>query len=87
MANHKSSEKRARQTTRRTERNRVRKSRVGTALRKVNEAVDAKDYKGAMEALNVAQSELARAASRGALPKKRMARKMSRLSARVKKTK
>jgi small subunit ribosomal protein S20 len=87
MANHKSSEKRARQTVKRTEENRVRKSRVSGAVRKVNEATDAKDYKGGMTALSKAQSELARAATRGAIPKKRIARKMSRLSARLKKVK
>lgn len=87
MATHKSAEKRARQTLVRTARNKARKSRVHTATRKIDEAVAKKDYKAAQEALRLAQPELARAASKGMIPKKRAARKMSRLSARVKKLK
>lgn len=87
MANHKSSEKRARQTIERTKKNRSRRARVSTATRKVNDAVAAKDYKGGMEALRNVQSELSRAATKGILPKKRVARKMSRLSAQLKKAK
>lgn len=87
MANHKSAEKRARQSEPRQKKNRARKSRVGNAVRKVDEAVAAKDYKSGMTALSAAQRELARAASKGTLPKKRVARKMSRLAAKVKKVK
>lgn len=87
MATHKSAEKRARQTIVRTARNKARKSRIHTATRKVEEAVAKKDYKAAVEALRAAQPELAKAASKGTLPKKRASRKISRLSARVKKLK
>lgn len=87
MATHKSAEKRARQTVKLQAKNRARKSRVHTATRKIDEAVAKKDYKAALEALRAAQPEIARAAGKGTIPKKRAARKMSRLSARVKKLK
>ncbi|NDE89529.1 MAG: 30S ribosomal protein S20 [Alphaproteobacteria bacterium] len=87
MATHKSAEKRARQSVKLQAKNRARKSRVHTATRKVEEAVTKKDYAAATAALRAAQPEIARAASKGMLPKKRAARKMSRLSARIKKLK
>lgn len=87
MANHKSAAKRARQSVKRNAVNHARKSRVGTATRKVEEAISKKDYKSAQDALRAAQPEIARAASKGAIEKKRAARRMSRLSARVKKLK
>lgn len=87
MANHKSAAKRAKQAEVRQKRNRARKSRVHTALRKVEEAIMKKDYKGALEALRAAQPELARAAGKGVVPEKRASRKLSRLSSRVKKLK
>ena len=87
MANHKSAAKRARQSIVKQKRNRVVKSRVHTATRKVEEAITAKDYTSAMTALKYAQPELARAAGKGKMPKKRAARKMSRISARIKKLK
>ncbi len=87
MANHKSAEKRARQSVKRQQKNRSAKSRVHSTVRKVDEAAAAKDYKGGMTALSKAQSELARAVTKGVMPKKRAARKMSRLSAKLKKAK
>jgi small subunit ribosomal protein S20 len=84
MATHKSAEKRARRTTRRLAINRSRRSRATTSLTKVESAITAKDYKAATEALRSAQSELARAAGKGVVSKERYARKISRLSARVK---
>lgn len=87
MANHKSAAKRARQSVRRNAVNKARKSRVHTATRKVEEAIAKKDYKAAQEALRAAQPEMARAAGKGTLTKQRVARRMSRLSARVKKLK
>jgi small subunit ribosomal protein S20 len=84
MATHKSAAKRARSTVRRTAVNRARRSRANSALAKVESAIAAKDYKGATEAMKNAQSELARSSSKGAMPKKRMSRTISRLSAKVK---
>jgi small subunit ribosomal protein S20 len=84
MATHKSAAKRARSIARRTVVNRARRSRAHSALSKVESAIAAKDYKAATEAMKDAQRELARSASKGAMPKKRMSRTLSRLSARVK---
>lgn len=84
MANHKSAAKRARQTVKRNEVNRARRSKV-RSLAKAVEIAAAKDVSGAKTALKVAESALARAAGRGTLHKKTAARKISRLAKRVKK--
>lgn len=85
MANHKSSEKRNRQTLKRTENNRVRTSRIKSFLRKVEEAIASGDKKVANEALKAAQPELMRGVSKGVVRKETASRKMSRLSSRIKK--
>jgi small subunit ribosomal protein S20 len=84
MANIASAEKRIRQTVKRTARNKARKSRVHTAIRKVEEAVAAGDKAAALSALKAAQPELQRAAGKGVLKANTMSRKLSRLSATVK---
>ena len=84
MANTASARKRIRQTERRTARNRARKSRVRTFVTKLEAAIAGGDKAKAAEALKVAQPEMQRAASKGVLHKNRVARKLSRLSARIK---
>lgn len=84
MANIASAEKRIRQTATRTARNKARKSRVHTAIRKVEEAVAAGDKAAAQAALKAAQPELQRAAGKGVLKANTVSRKLSRLSATVK---
>jgi len=84
MANTASARKRIRQTEKRTERNRARRSRVRTFLRKVEQAIAAGDAGVARTALQAAQPELQRAATKGVLHKNTVARKLSRLSSRVK---
>jgi small subunit ribosomal protein S20 len=84
MANTAQSKKRARQAIRRTDINKARRSRVRTFLRKVEESIASGNIEAAREALNVAQSELMRAASKGIVHKNTASRKVSRLSARVK---
>lgn len=84
MANIASAQKRIRQTLKRTARNKARKSRVHTFIRKVEEAVAAGDKAAAQAALIAAQPELQRAAGKGVLKANAVARKISRLSARVK---
>ena len=84
MANTAQSQKRARQTERRTAVNKARRSRIRTFLRKVEEAILTGDAKAAQEALRAAQPELMRGVTRGVIHKNTAARKMSRLSARVK---
>ena len=84
MANTPQSKKRARQTERRTESNKARRSRIRTFLRKVEEALASGDQDAAAAALKVAQPEMARGITKGVLHKNTVARKMSRLSSRVK---
>lgn len=84
MANHKSAEKRIRQTKKRTARNRMRLSRIHTYVRKVDEAVSTGNKDEAMLAFKAVVPELHRGVSRGVLHKKTAARKISRLNLRVK---
>jgi len=84
MANHKSAEKRARQTERRTAVNQSRKARIRTFVRKVEEAIAGGDKAAAEAAMRVAESEMARGASKGVAHRNTVARKTSRLAKRVK---
>lgn len=85
MANHKSAEKRTRQTETRTAVNRIVTSKARTAVRKVEDSVKAGDADASKESLKKAQSTLAKAAKKGILKKNTVARKVSRLNAKVKK--
>jgi len=84
MANTPQSKKRARQAERRQDVNKARRSRIRTFLRKVEEAIASGSYDSALAALRSAQPELARGVAKGVVHKNTLARKMSRLSARVK---
>ena len=84
MANTASARKRIRQTEKRTIRNRARRSRVRTFLRKVEVAISGGDKTQAQEAFRVAQPELQRAVTKGVLHRNTVSRKLSRLSARIK---
>jgi len=83
MANTNSAKKRVRQIERRTERNRDRLSRIRTAVKNVEEAINAGDRTAAALALNTAEPELMRGVSKGVMKKNTASRKVSRLSARV----
>lgn len=82
MANHKSSEKRARQTLRKTARNNQTKKTVKTAERKVVAALTAK-AKDAETSLREFTSRVMKAVSKGALTKATASRKVARLSKRL----
>ncbi|MEO1323177.1 MAG: 30S ribosomal protein S20 [Pseudomonadota bacterium] len=84
MANTKSAKKMVRKIATRTEVNKARRSRMRTHVRKVEEAIEAGDKSAAAEALKAAQPEIMRAAGKGVIHKNSSARKVSRLSARVK---
>jgi len=84
MANTPQSKKRARQAERRQDINKARRSRIRTFLRKVEEAIASGKQDVAAVALREVQPELARGITKGVLHKNTVARKMSRLSARVK---
>ena len=84
MANTPQSKKRARQNERRFAVNKARRSRIRTHLRKVEEAIASGDKDAAAAALRAAQPELMRGMTKGVYHKNTAARKMSRLSSRVK---
>ncbi|MBS0565467.1 MAG: 30S ribosomal protein S20 [Proteobacteria bacterium] len=84
MANTPQSKKRARQAERRQDVNKARRSRIRTFLRKVEEAISSGNQDAASAALRTAQPEMARGITKGVLHKNTVARKMSRLAARVK---
>ena len=84
MANSPQSKKRARQNEARFQVNKMRRSRIRTYLRAVEEAIASGDQKAATVALRAAQPELMRGVTKGVFHKNTAARKMSRLSSRVK---
>lgn len=84
MANTPQSKKRARQAEARFAVNKARRSRIRTYLRKVEEAIASGNADAAKAALLAAQPELDRGVTKGVLHKNTVARKLSRLSARVK---
>lgn len=83
MANHKSSEKRARQSVKRNAVNTRRKNEVKTVEKKLTTALNSKNSKDAAEALKNLMSKLSKAASKGVIRKETASRKVARLSARV----
>ncbi len=84
MANTASAQKRIRQTAKRTARNAARKSRMRTFIKKVEAAIAGGNKDEAAAALRAAQPEMQRAAGKGVIHDNTVARKISRLSARVK---
>lgn len=84
MATHKSAEKRARQTKRRTAVNDSRRSRIRTVVKKVELAIAGGDAAAAREALRTAQPEMQRGIVKGVVHKNTVKRKLSRLSRRIK---
>jgi small subunit ribosomal protein S20 len=65
-------------------RNKARKSRVRTFVRKLEEAIASGDKAAAQDAFRAAQPELQRAVTKGVMHANTVARRVSRLSARVK---
>lgn len=84
MANIKSAKKRILTTRKKTAANTARRSRLRTFVKKVDMAVEAGNAQEAEAALKLAQPEIDRGVAKGILKKNTAARKMSRLSARVK---
>lgn len=83
MANHKSAEKRIRQTETRTAVNDARRSRIRTFIKKVMIAIESHDAAAAQTALQAAQPEIQRGITKGVLHKNTAARKISRLAKQV----
>lgn len=80
MANHKSAAKRARQTEKRTVRNRMVKGHVKAAVRQFREALARGDSDKARETMAKATRELRKAASKGVLHKRNVSRRVARLT-------
>jgi len=84
MAHHPSAKKRIRRNQRRFEINHARISRIRTFIKKVEVALASGDAEKARDAFRVAQPEIHRGVTKGVLHRNTAARKLSRLSARVK---
>ena len=85
MPNTRSAEKRVRKTEKRTAVNKNRRTQVRSAMRRVEEAISAGDKKAAAAALKAAEPQIMRGVTKGVIHKNTGSRKVSRLSARVKK--
>lgn len=83
MADHKSAIKRDRQSKVRRMRNRVNKSKMKTAIRRIEEALIAGSEEQAQEALKIAVPIIQKTASKGTVHQKTASRKISRLTKRV----
>ena len=83
MANTKSAKKAARQTVRRTEVNKARRSRLRSSVRKVEEAIASGNKAAAQAALREAEPDIVRTAQKGMVHRKTASRKVSRLAKRV----
>ncbi|MBT6096416.1 MAG: 30S ribosomal protein S20 [Rhodospirillaceae bacterium] len=84
MANHASAKKRIRQTKRRTSVNRARRGAIRSDLRIVEEAIASGDKSAAENAFKVAQPVMMVGVNKGIMHKNTVARKLSRLSKRIK---
>ena len=84
MANTPSAKKRIRTSLRKTDINKSRKSRIKTFIRKVEDAIESKDAKSAVDSLKAAQPEIMRGVTKGIFHKNTASRKISRLSSRIK---
>lgn len=84
MANSSSAKKRIRQTERRTAVNRARVSRIRTFVRKVELAIASGDAEAARAAFLSAQPVLMSGVNKGLVHRNTVARKLSRLSRRIK---
>ena len=84
MANHASAKKRVRRNESRTLVNKSRVSRIRTFIKKIEQAIEAGDKKQAEAAFRSAQPDSQRGVSKGVLHKNTAARKLSRLSTRIK---
>lgn len=83
MANHPSAEKRNRQRIARTVRNRAVESAVRVSTKAVRTAIESGEKAAAQKALQIAISQLGKAATKGVVHRKTASRSVSRLSAAV----
>ncbi len=86
VAQHKSAKKRARQNLKRRARNRGMRSALRTATKAVRTALEQGEADQAAARLRVAERQIRKAATRGALSKKQASRSISRLAKAVHRT-
>ena len=84
MANTSSAKKMVRKIARRTAINKTRRSRMRTFVKKVEQAIAGGTQDDARAALGTLTPELMRASSKGLVHRNAVARKLSRLSKRIK---
>jgi small subunit ribosomal protein S20 len=85
MAQHKSAKVRIRRNARAADVNHSRVARIRSFVKAVETAISAGDKTTALAALKKVMPELMRGAGKGVIHKKTASRKLSRLSARIKK--
>ena len=84
MANHKSAKKRIKQDEKRTLRNKMRKSRISTFIKKLETSIASGKKEEAQANFKSAQSEIFKGVTKGVVKKNTASRKISRLAAKVK---
>ena len=84
MADHKSSKKRIIRNNKRNEINTNRISRIRTFIKKVENLIGGESKDKAQEAFKIAMPEIQKGVSKGLIHKNTAARKLSRLSKRIK---
>jgi len=87
MANTKTAKKELRSSAKKKEVNNARKNRIRTFIRKVDDAIKAKDASKAKEAFKALEPELMRGVTKNVYKLNTAARKLTRLSAAIKKIK
>ena len=85
MAQHKSAKKRIRRNARAATVNHARISRIRTQVKELEAAIASGDKAAAQAAFKKVMPELMRGAAKGVVHKRTVARKLSRISARIKK--
>ncbi|MBL6784989.1 MAG: 30S ribosomal protein S20 [Rickettsiales bacterium] len=86
MPNHKSAVKRVKQTERKTEVNRNRRSRIRSAIKSLHKVLAEKNKEQAYSEFRIVESEIRRGVTKGVAKKGTASRQISRLSALIKKT-
>ena len=84
MADHKSSKKRIIRNNKRNEINSTRISKIRTFIKKVEKEISSDNKVKASDAFKVAMPEIQKGVSKGLIHKNTAARKLSRLSAKIK---
>ena len=83
MANHKSAQKRIRQTERRRIRNKNARTRMRTIVKNFETAIESGDAENSTTRFRAAEREIRKAATKGLIPRKRASRTVSRLAKRL----